>query len=236
MRDAHVDEGAERSFAEAGIGCAAMSYRLFPTVDWPVPVEDVAAAYAWLRRNIGDRGGVETDVFIVGHSSGCTLATIVAGDPQYLATHDLATTDIAGVVAMGCRLNDQFEYVDAVVRSTVEAEGVSVEDATTKFFSENRTGARFGRRVAMEGFRPMTHVGRHLPPTLVLIAEAERYKPPILADAAIYVGAARDADVDADIAILPDRTHYSSIRLLASPDDPTRRLITAFVRRLSARP
>jgi hypothetical protein len=31
------------AFRRSGIACAAMSYRLFPNVRWPAPVEDIAA-------------------------------------------------------------------------------------------------------------------------------------------------------------------------------------------------
>ena len=69
-----------------------------------------------------------------------------------------------------------------------------------------------------------------LSPFLVLIADAERFKPPILADATVFVDAAQAAGVSAEIVILSNRTHYSSIRLLVSSDDPTFRVILDFVR------
>lgn len=208
------------SFAREGIACAAMSYRLFPTVDWPAPVEDTAAAYVWLRENIGEYGGSPERIFILGHSSGGLLTALVASDQRYLAKYGLSTKDIAGVLPMGCRLN----WDDSVF-----LEDDTPEEIQT-YFREDQWGRHFGSIEALKSFRPMNHIGSHLPSTLVLIAEAERFQPPILEDAAIFVGAAREAGVDADLAILPDRKHYSSIRQLVSPDDYTFRLIIDFIR------
>ena len=64
-------------------------------------------------------------------------------------------------------------------------------------------------------------------------AEGERFKPPILEDAATYVGLARDCRVDADLAILPNRTHMTAVEELVSREDPSFLLIMAFVHRLS---
>lgn len=212
-----------KSFAEEGIACAAMSYRLFPSVDWPSPAHDVASAFTWLLSNIGKYGGDDQSLFMLGHSSGCTLVSLVAADQKFLAKHNLTSKNISGVLAMGCRLN-----YDATARM----EGKDPE-LIEKYFREHSWGARFGGKEALASFRPMVHVGSHLPPILVLIAEMERFKPPILADAAVFVGAARDTGVNAEIVILLDRTHYSSIRLLKSKEDPTFKLIKDFIERLS---
>ena len=124
---------------------------------------------------------------------------------------------------MDCRLN---------YNATARMEGKDPKLVET-YFREHSWGARFGTQEALASFRPMVHVGSHLPPILVLIAEMERFKPPILDDAAVFVGAARDAGVNADLVILPDRTHYSSIRLLKSKEDSTFKLIKDFIERLS---
>jgi arylformamidase len=212
-----------RTFAREGMACAAMSYRLFPTVDWSAPAEDVAAAFVWLRRNIETHGGSAERIFILGHSSGGLLSAVVASDPRFLEKHGLSTKDIAGVLPMGCRLN----WDDSVF-----LEDDTPEEIQT-YFREDLWGKHFGSLAALKSFRPINHVGAHLPPTLVLIAKMERFQPPILEDAAIFVGAAGEAGVDADLAILPDRNHFSSIRQLVSPEDFTFRLIVSFIQRLS---
>ena len=40
---------------------------------FPAQIEDVAAAFAWVKRNIADKGGDPNQVFLMGHSSGRTF-------------------------------------------------------------------------------------------------------------------------------------------------------------------
>lgn len=72
----------------------AMTYRLAPADPWPAGAEDVAAAVAWLRRNIADHGGSPKRIFVAGQSAG---AAHVAG---YLAMRELhdAAPPVAGAL------------------------------------------------------------------------------------------------------------------------------------------
>ena len=95
-----------QTFQAMGIGCAATNYRLAPGHKWPAQPMDVAAAFGWLKNNIAKRGGDPRRIFLFGHSSGCLLVSMVAADSTYLATQRLTPHDVAGVIAMGCRLDD----------------------------------------------------------------------------------------------------------------------------------
>ncbi len=73
------------ALTEAGITVVIPDYRLFPDVTFPAFVEDAAAAVAWSVRNAGNLG-VSTDaVFLMGHSAGAHIASLVALDRSYLA-------------------------------------------------------------------------------------------------------------------------------------------------------
>jgi acetyl esterase/lipase len=212
-----------RAVARDGIACAATSYRLFPNVDWPAPVADVAAAYAWLRRNIAAQGGSPEKVFLFGHSSGCTLVSLLGVDPVHLAPHGLDSRDIPGIVAMGCRLDNR------ETEERIRARGADDADVR-RYFREDRWGARFGSLEALESFRPTARIAARLPPFLILIAEAERYQPPILADASVFAEAARAFGSEVAVEVLPGSTHYSSIRGMGLQGDPTLRLVVDWIR------
>jgi acetyl esterase/lipase len=81
-------------FPTAGIACANVNYRLVPAHRWPAPAEDVAAAVAWVKANVGARGGDPHELFLFGHSSGATLVALVASDARYLAQHGLVVGEI----------------------------------------------------------------------------------------------------------------------------------------------
>jgi acetyl esterase/lipase len=73
------------ALTEAGITVVIPDYRLYPDVTFPAFVEDAAAAVSWSARN-ADRLGVSTDaIFLMGHSAGAHIASLVALDPSYLA-------------------------------------------------------------------------------------------------------------------------------------------------------
>src|SRR6185295_9736276 len=73
-----------RRFAEAGIGFAAISYRLSPKVKHPAHIEDCARAFAWLRAHAAEYGGDPDRLFVSGQSAGGHLSALLALDPSYL--------------------------------------------------------------------------------------------------------------------------------------------------------
>jgi acetyl esterase/lipase len=86
--------------ARAGIGVAIPSYRLMPLNPHPAQIEDLAAAFAWVYRNIAQRGGDTSRMYLSGHSAGAHLAALLALDEKYLKQFDLDHTAIRGVIAM----------------------------------------------------------------------------------------------------------------------------------------
>ena len=87
-----------RRFAAAGYVTAVASYRLSPQVAHPAHIQDAAAAFAWVKRNIAKHGGDPDRIVVIGHSAGAYLAMLLVTDARYLAAHKLAPGDIKGVV------------------------------------------------------------------------------------------------------------------------------------------
>jgi acetyl esterase/lipase len=89
-----------RAFAARGIVTVVADYRKAPKHRFPAFVEDTASAIAWVNANIGNHGGNPEEIYIMGHSAGGHLVTMVALDPQWLAAKGLKTSVIKGVVGM----------------------------------------------------------------------------------------------------------------------------------------
>lgn len=208
-------------FVAAGIGCANLDYRLAPAHRWPAMPEDVAAAVRWVRDHIGDRGGDPKRLFLFGHSSGCHLAAAVGTNPKYLQTVGLTPGDLAGILPMGCILAP----LDPILRRA-QAEGLGMDDLRARWQThpDNRF-ASFEDRLDSD---PSRFVGAHVPPTLILIAEQERFRPPVLEQAAHFVDRMYEAGRPADIVIVPG-SHRSSIAALGAPNDPTFQAILGFI-------
>jgi len=84
-------------FAGAGYVTVVISYRLSPDVSHPAHIQDVAAAFAWVTRNIVRHGGDPGRILVIGHSAGAYLAMLLAADPRWLAKQKLSPRAIAGV-------------------------------------------------------------------------------------------------------------------------------------------
>jgi acetyl esterase/lipase len=87
-------------FAKEGILTAVTSYRLAPRNQHPAQIEDVAAAFAWVVRNVERYGGDPRRIFVAGHSAGGHLAALLSLDQRYLQALGLSSRDIRGVVAL----------------------------------------------------------------------------------------------------------------------------------------
>ncbi len=87
-------------FAKAGIGVVIPSYRLMPKAPHPAQIEDTAAAFAWVYKNIAAQGGDVSRIYIVGHSAGGHLVALLAMDPKYLKKYGVPETAIHGVAAL----------------------------------------------------------------------------------------------------------------------------------------
>ena len=86
------------ALAARGYVVVTASYRLSPRVVHPAHVEDAAAAFAWVQRNIAGWAGDARRIFVAGYSAGGYLAALLGSDARYVEAHGLSTSDIAGLV------------------------------------------------------------------------------------------------------------------------------------------
>ncbi len=86
------------SLARAGVGFAAVDYRLSPQAQFPAYIDDAAAAVAWVQKNIAQYGGDPAKVFVSGHSAGGYLTAMVALDKRFLAAHQADADTLAGAI------------------------------------------------------------------------------------------------------------------------------------------
>lgn len=83
-----------------GATVVVADYRLHPGVVFPAFMEDAAAAVAWTARNIGRYGGDPKKIYLLGHSAGAHIVTLLALDKRFMAAQGLGTDVIAGVDAL----------------------------------------------------------------------------------------------------------------------------------------
>jgi acetyl esterase/lipase len=102
------DSGSKNMYRFVGAALAARGvmtvipdYRLYPEVHFPAFMNDAAAAVAWTRDNARRFGGDPRRLFLMGHSAGGQIATLLALDASYLRAEGLsAQHDICGVIGL----------------------------------------------------------------------------------------------------------------------------------------
>ena len=214
-----------RNFARAGVGFAAMSYRLGTRHDWPAMVEDAASALAWIKTNIGTYGGDSSDIFVFGHSSGALISAVLCTDEKYLAKVGCSLADVDGCIPLGTVLNPSRDI-----------EGVAEERllSTWKAYRAQRSyPGLFPSPADYRDADPSRHVVPNAPPMLVLMADGERFQPPILEQANRFAKDMRAMGVPVEIEILPGRNHMTALYGMANPKDTGLLKILDFVRDLS---
>lgn len=83
-----------------GITVVIPDYRVYPQVVFPDFVDDAAAAVAWTRSNINRYAGDKQQLFIVGHSAGAHIASLLALNPDYLKKYALTPDNVKGVIGL----------------------------------------------------------------------------------------------------------------------------------------
>jgi acetyl esterase/lipase len=66
----------------------------------PAQVQDVAAAIAWAYKNAAKFGGDPNRIFLMGHSAGAHLVSLVSTDEKYLKANQLGLNVIKGTIAI----------------------------------------------------------------------------------------------------------------------------------------
>jgi acetyl esterase/lipase len=202
-----------------GYGCALLSHRLAPKDKFPAQIEDVAAAFAWVKQNIGKKGGGPRRIFLMGHSSGAQLSLLLASDAKYLARHKLSPADIAGVVGLSSPVDlepkkDKKGFGDALLAG----KGADV----------------FSRDVAlMKAASPIQHVSRGMPPTLLVVGE--RDFPMLEGDAKAFAEKAKTAGVAVRTAVAKGQDHMGVVRSLLKDKSLVLEEVLAFLKETKAR-
>lgn len=89
-----------QTLTRQGVTVVVADYRFHPEVVFPAFMHDAAAAVAWTHRNIARYGGDPNKIYLLGHSAGAHIATLLALNKRYLAAQDLDANVIAGVVGL----------------------------------------------------------------------------------------------------------------------------------------
>lgn len=180
----------------AGYVCMAAEYRLADEAAWPAQIEDVKAAIRWLRATAGEHGVDPTRIVAQGNSAGGHLALLAAATPglepfEGQGGNPGVPTDVAAAVAI---------YPPTQL-SRVPTELFASEAEVEARAAATGTDPREAARMAS----PVTHVGGHVPPTMLIHGEADEVVP-VEASLKLY-RELRTAGVPVELHVYPEQPH-----------------------------
>jgi acetyl esterase/lipase len=198
-----------------GYACALPSHRLAPKHKFPAQAEDLAAAFAWVKRNIPAKGGDPKRVVLMGHSSGAHLSLLIATDPKYLAKHQLSPADIAGVVGLS---------------TPVDLEPRQDKKGFGNVLMAGKGAEVFSRDVAlMKAASPMRHVSKDRPPALLVVGEKDF--PMLQGDARTFAEKAKQVGSEATLFVGKGCDHMGVVRSILEDHSPIQEEVLAFLKK-----
>lgn len=88
------------NLADNGLTVVLMNYRLSPGIKFPSHIEDVASAIYWAKSSIGIYNGDKGNIYLMGHSAGGHLISLLLFDKSYLGKYEMIPNDIAGAITV----------------------------------------------------------------------------------------------------------------------------------------
>ncbi len=89
-----------QALASRGFVVMIVDFRQYPAVRFPAFVEDAARAVRWARNNARSYGGDPDQLFVMGHSSGAHIASLLALNEDYLKQVGGSRTWLRGMIGL----------------------------------------------------------------------------------------------------------------------------------------
>lgn len=188
-----------------------ITYRRAPKGAWPAAARDVAAAVAWARSTIAERGGDPNRIYLMGHSAGATHVASYVGDKSLW---DSDVPPIRGAI---------------IVSGSYTVEAPDAAPPQDRSFLE-RAATYFGKDPSLEA-RQASLPGLVQSPTRLLIVNAQYDPPYFRRQAALLADALKTAPAPrARFVVLAGHNHMSQIFAVGTTDHALTRQIELFVR------
>ena len=89
-----------QALATRGFTTVIPDYRLYPEVQFPAFIDDLAAAYAWTAKTLAQRCTPARPIIVAGHSAGGHMAALLALDRSFIARHGAGIAPPAALIGL----------------------------------------------------------------------------------------------------------------------------------------
>jgi acetyl esterase/lipase len=124
-----------RALAALGYVVAVADYRLIPEVEYPVFLEDCAAAFAWTVEHIAEHGGDPSRIALMGHSAGAYNAVMLI-----LAARLLPAMGLSDRVRAFVGLSGPYDFYPFDVPVSIRAFAAAADPKSTQPVNLARPG------------------------------------------------------------------------------------------------
>jgi acetyl esterase/lipase len=202
-----------QTFQKEGYACALVSHRLGPQSRFPAQAEDVASAYKVAREHALASGGSADSMFLMGHSSGAHLVTLLVADPKYLHRVGSKVSEIKGVIALSTPTN-----LEPTGKTTGFGDALMAGRGSETF---NRDP------LLMKNASPIQHVSKSLPPVLMFVGDNDY--PALAGDDKLFVDALTRAGGKAALVVVKNCDHMGTIRSAVEETSDVHKRIVKFL-------
>ena len=181
-----------QALSSRGFIAVLPDYRLYPTVAFPVFVQDGALAFRWVHDHAASFGGDPKHIYLMGHSAGAHIAALLALDGRYLNAVGLDRSDIRAMAGLAGPYDFRIspKYRPALnLHSTTEPVNPDIE--------------------------PINFVDGHEPPMLLLQGGQDHTVDP--ANAVRLADRIHQFNGEVKVIFYPSRGHVGLVQALAFP-------------------
>jgi arylformamidase len=202
-------------FNTAGYVFISINYRMLPEADVVTQAQDVSHAVAWVVAHAPEFGGDAQRIFLMGHSAGCHLVSLVGTDGSYLEAEGLSLSMIKGVVALDTQAYD----VASLMSDPRAADAQTYQNA---FGSD----PEYWKKVS-----PITYVApdRGIPPFIVAYSGNGINRGPA---SEAFVQALKAAGITVELVPAPEKTHAQINQQFGEPGNAVTQAVMEFLARL----
>lgn len=196
------------TLAKNGIGVVVQNYRLSPETNIQGQIEDVLSGIEWTAKNISQYKGDNANIYLMGHSAGGHIVTLLGTKNKLLEEKNLHS-NIAGFID----LSGIIDIPDMIEKSSSE-------------FNQDVSFPVFGEKIdEQKNYSPSTYIKNSLPKFLVILAEHDF--PIIKAQTERFINSLEQKP---PFFILPGQTHIEIVTQFGKKNDQITSLILDFIK------
>lgn len=203
------------ALAEQGMVVVLPSYRLFPEVkDVQIMLDDVAAAIRYAKKHVARYGGDPEKIYLMGHSAGAHLVTLLASSPENLQARALSTEEVRGFISLS---------------GVYDIESCAAHANPPKMKNE-LWDPLFGDAERKKQASPIHDLRTKEHPRALFVVGEMDY-PNCLRDFASLENVMKERpDPNAEFVRLPDMDHEAIVLSIGGPKDPVTPIVLRFIR------